>query len=68
MVAAKAADHVERRDRDAAERETWIARQRLFQNPDRIAGQPIVVGDRPIERRGGLGRAGERQALLVFGH
>ena len=27
MVAAKAADHVERRDRDAAERETWIARR-----------------------------------------
>jgi hypothetical protein len=68
MVAAKAADHIERRDRHPAERETGIARQRLPEDPDRIAGQPIIVGDRQIERRGRLGRAGERQALLVFGH
>ena len=68
MIAAKAADHVERRDRDAAQRETGIVRERRFENADRIAGQPVIIGDRAIERRGQLGRAGERQALLVFGH
>ena len=59
---------VERRNRDAAQRETGIARERGFEHADRIAGQPVIVGDRAIERRGRLGRAGERQALLVFGH
>ena len=68
MVAAKAADHIERRDRDAAQRETGIARERGFETADRIAGQPIIIGDRAIERRGRLGRARERQPLLVFGH
>ena len=68
MVAAKAADHIERRDRDAAQRETGIARERRFENADRIAGQPVIVGDRAIERRGRLGRACEHEPLLVFGH
>ena len=68
MVAAKAADHRERRDRDAAQRETGIVRERRFEDADRIAGQPVIVGDRAIERRGRLGRAGELEALLVFGH
>ena len=61
MIAAKAADHRERRNRDAAQRETGIARERRFEHADRIAGQPVIVGDRAIERRGGLGRAGERR-------
>ena len=68
MIAAKAADHVEGRDRDAGQRKIGVAGQRGFEDADRIAGQPIIVGDRAIERRGRLGRAGERQALLVFGH
>ena len=68
MVAAKAADHRERRDRDAAQRETGIARERRFKDADRIAGQPVIIGDRAIERAGRLGRAGEHEPLLVFGH
>ena len=68
MVAAKAADHSERRDRDPAQRETGIARERRFEHADRIAGQPVIVGHRAIERAGRLGRAGEREALLVSGH
>ena len=68
MIAAKAADHVEGRDRDAGQSEAGIAGQRGFEDADRIASQPIIVGDRAIERRGRLGRADKRQALLVFGH
>jgi hypothetical protein len=68
VIAAKAADHMERRNRDAAQREIGIAGERRFENTDRIAGQPVIVGDRAIERRARLGRAGERQPLLVFGH
>jgi hypothetical protein len=68
VVAAKAADHIERRNRHAAECETGIARQRLLENPDRIAGQAIIVGNRPIEGRSRLGRAGELETLLVLGH
>ena len=59
MVAAKAADHGERGDRDAAQRETGIAGERRFEHADRIAGQPIIVGDRAIER-GGRSRARRR--------
>ena len=51
MIAAKAANHIEGSDRGAAEREIRIARERLLENPDWIAGQPVIVGDRPIERR-----------------
>ncbi len=68
MVAAKAADHIKRRDRDGAQRETGIALKRGFEHADRIAGQPIIVGDRAIERRGGLRSAGEFEPLLVPGH
>ena len=52
MVAAKAANHVKRRDRDGAQRKSGIARKRGFENADRIAGQPVIVGDGAIERRG----------------
>ena len=68
MIAAKPADHVERRDRDPAQRETAIARERRFEHADRIAGQPVIVSDRAIERAGRFEPAGEREALLVSGH
>ena len=68
MVAAKAADHIKRRDRDAAQRETGILAKRRSKNADRIAGQPVIIGHRAIERRRRLGRAGELEPLLVFGH
>ena len=68
MIAAKAADHKKRRDPNRAKRETGIARERRFEHADRIAGQPVIVGHRAIERAGGFGRAGEREALLVSGH
>ena len=67
MVAAKAPDHRERRDPDPAQRETGIARERRFKHADRIARQPVIIGHRAIERAGGFGRAGEREALLVSG-
>jgi hypothetical protein len=68
MITAKAADHSERRDRDPAQSETRIARERRFEHADRIAGQPVIVCHRAIERAGGIGRAGERQPLLISGH
>ena len=68
MVAAKAADHSERGDRDPAQSETGIARERGFEHADRIAGQPVIVGDRAIEGFRRLRRAGEREALLISGH
>ena len=68
MVAAKAADHEERRDRDGAQRESRVARDRLLQGADGIAGEPVVIGDGAVERLGRSGRAGERQALLISGH
>jgi hypothetical protein len=68
MIAAKPADHRERRNCNAAQGETGIARERRFEHADRIAGQPVIVGDRTIERDARLGRAGELEALLVLGH
>ena len=68
MVAAKAADHVKRRDRDGAQRKSGIARKRGFENADWIAGQPVIVGDRAIKGRSRLGRAGELEPLLILGH
>jgi hypothetical protein len=52
MVAAKPPDHEERRNRDAAQGETGIARERRLENADRVARQPVIVGDRAIERGG----------------
>ena len=68
MIAAKAADQEQIGDRDRAERKGRVGRQRALQPADRIAGQAPIVGDGAIERRRRFGRAGERQALLVFGH
>jgi hypothetical protein len=68
MVAAKAPDHSERRNRDAAQHETGIARERRFEHADGIAGQPVIVGHRAVECAGGLGRTGKREALLISGH
>ena len=68
MVAAKAADQEQIGDRDRAEREAGVGRQRALQPADRIAAQPPIVGDGAVERRRRGGRAGERQALLVFRH
>ena len=68
MVAAKAANHIERRDRDGAQSEAGIARERRFENADRIAGQPVIIGYRAVERRGRLRPACEHEPLLVFGH
>ena len=50
MIAAKTADHVKRRDRDAAENEGRVARERLLEDADRIPGQAVVIGDGAIER------------------
>ena len=68
MVAAKAADHEQVGDGDRAEREGRVGRQRALQRADRIAPQAPIVGDGAVERRRRFGRAGERQALLVFRH
>ena len=68
MVAAKPADQEQIGDRDRAERERRVGRQRALQRADRIAPQAPIVGDGAVERRRQFGRAGERQALLVFGH
>jgi len=68
MVAAKAADQVERGDRDAAQREIGIAGKGRFENADRIAGQAVIIGDRAIERRRRAGVARKRESLLVIGH
>ena len=50
MIAAKTADHVKRRDRDAAENEGRVARERLLEDADRIPGQAVVIGEGAIER------------------
>jgi hypothetical protein len=52
MLAAKSSDHQERSNRDSAQRETGITRERRLENADRIAGQAVIVCDRAIERGG----------------
>jgi len=68
MIAAKTADHVKHGDGDAAQNEGRVARERRLESADRIPGQAVVIGEGAIERRRRLARAGERQALLGFGH
>jgi hypothetical protein len=68
MIAAKAPDHVERRNRNTAQRKARVALKRRFEHADRIPSQPVIVGDRTIERLSRRRRAGEFEPLLVFGH
>ena len=60
MIATKATDHEETGDRRRAERKGRILRQGALQNPDRIAAERKIVGDRAVEGFRRSGRTGER--------